>query len=245
MSDSESGAALPIGGAGPGFRWRSIRATFTLFATPQRGARTQRDPHEFRFHRRAEAVRRRRAQVRGGQPRERVRSRVPTIRGFPFDVAALMSRQGLLGITIPEADGGQGGTLMDAVIAIEQVALACPRSADVVQSGSFGPIRTFAEYAAPALKAKYLPALLAGRAVMSLGMSEPRGRLRGDRPRHHGADRRRPRRHQRHQGVLDLQRRRRRVPDLCAVRPGRARHRLGDRRARHARASASARRRAS
>jgi alkylation response protein AidB-like acyl-CoA dehydrogenase len=93
--------------------------------------------------------------------------------GFPFDVAALMSRQGLLGITIPEADGGQGGTLMDAVIAIEQVASACPRSADVVQSGSFGPIRTFAEYASPVLKAKYLPALLAGRTVMSLGMSEP------------------------------------------------------------------------
>jgi alkylation response protein AidB-like acyl-CoA dehydrogenase len=93
--------------------------------------------------------------------------------GFPFDVAALMSRQGLLGITLPEADGGQGGTLMDAVIAIEQVVAACPRSADVVQSGSFGPIRTFAEYACPALKAKYLPALLEGRAVMSLGMSEP------------------------------------------------------------------------
>src|ERR1700750_2313024 len=73
---------------------------------------------------------------------------------FPFDVAALMSRQGLLGITLPEADGGQGGTLMDAVIAIEQVASACPRSADVVQSGSFGPIRTFGEYASPALHAK-------------------------------------------------------------------------------------------
>ena len=92
---------------------------------------------------------------------------------FPFDVAQLMARAGLMGITLPEADGGQGGSLMDAVIAIEQVALVCPRSADVVQSGSFGPIRTFAEYAAPALKAKYLPDLLAGRVVMSLGMSEP------------------------------------------------------------------------
>ena len=35
---------------------------------------------------------------------------------------------------------------MDAVIAIEQVAAECPRSADVVQFGNFGPIRTFAEY---------------------------------------------------------------------------------------------------
>src|SRR5512133_3908773 len=65
---------------------------------------------------------------------------------FQFDVAKLMIQQGLMGITIPEADGGQGGSLMDAVIAIEQVAAVCPRSADVVQFGNFGPIRTFAEY---------------------------------------------------------------------------------------------------
>jgi alkylation response protein AidB-like acyl-CoA dehydrogenase len=92
---------------------------------------------------------------------------------FPFDVAQRMSRQGLMGITLPETKGGQGGSLMDAVIAIEQVAAACPRSADVVQSGSFGPIRTFAEYASPALRERYLPDLLAGRTVISLGMSEP------------------------------------------------------------------------
>jgi len=35
---------------------------------------------------------------------------------FPFDVAQLAAQQGLLGITIPEKDGGQGGTLMDAVL---------------------------------------------------------------------------------------------------------------------------------
>jgi len=92
---------------------------------------------------------------------------------FPFDVAKLMSEQGLMGITIPEKDGGIGGTLMDAVIAIEQVALVCPRSADVVQFGNFGPIRTFAEYATPAQKQRWLPALLSGGAVISLGMSEP------------------------------------------------------------------------
>lgn len=92
---------------------------------------------------------------------------------FPFDVAKLMSAQGLMGITIPEKDGGVGGTLMDAVIAIEQVALVCPRSADVVQFGNFGPIRTFAEYATPEQKQKWLPALLSGGAVMSLGMTEP------------------------------------------------------------------------
>lgn len=93
--------------------------------------------------------------------------------GFPFDVAALMAQQGLLGITMPVEDGGQGGTMLDAVIAIEQVAAACPRSADVVQAGNFGPIRTFAEYASPEQKERFLPDLLAGRSVISLGMSEP------------------------------------------------------------------------
>jgi alkylation response protein AidB-like acyl-CoA dehydrogenase len=93
--------------------------------------------------------------------------------GFPYDVAQLMAKQGLLGITLPQSDGGQGGTLMDAVIAIEQVAAVCPRSADVVQFGNFGPIRVFAEYGTPAQKARWLGDLLAGRMVMSLGMTEP------------------------------------------------------------------------
>jgi alkylation response protein AidB-like acyl-CoA dehydrogenase len=93
--------------------------------------------------------------------------------GFPYDVAKLMAKQGLMGISLPEHDGGQGGTLMDAVIAIEQVAAVCPRSADVVQFGNFGPIRTFAEYGTEAQKKRWLGDLLAGRMVMSLGMTEP------------------------------------------------------------------------
>ena len=92
--------------------------------------------------------------------------------GFPFDVAQLMAKQGLMGITLPQEDGGQGGTLMDAVIAIEQIAAECPRSADVVQFGNFGPIRTFAEYGTPAQKTRWLADLLSGRLVMSLGMTE-------------------------------------------------------------------------
>jgi alkylation response protein AidB-like acyl-CoA dehydrogenase len=92
---------------------------------------------------------------------------------FPYDVAQLMAKQGLMGISLPQSDGGQGGTLMDAVIAIEQVAAVCPRSADVVQFGNFGPIRTFAEYGTAAQKKRWLGDLLAGRMVMSLGMTEP------------------------------------------------------------------------
>ena len=92
---------------------------------------------------------------------------------FPKDIARLFAKNGLMGIPIPEKDGGQGGELMDAVIAIEQVALVCPRSADVIQSGSFGPLRTFAEYASSFQKEKYLTKLLNGQIVIALGMTEP------------------------------------------------------------------------
>ena len=92
---------------------------------------------------------------------------------FPKDIAMLFSKNGLMGITLPEKDGGQGGKLMDAVLAIEQVALICPRSADVIQAGSFGPIRTFAEYATDYQKEKYLKKLLNGEMVIGLGMTEP------------------------------------------------------------------------
>jgi alkylation response protein AidB-like acyl-CoA dehydrogenase len=93
--------------------------------------------------------------------------------GYPWDVARLMAKQGLLGITLPQADGGQGGSLMDAVIAIETVASVCPRSADVVQAGNFGPIRVLAEYGSASQKNHFLRRLLSGDAVISVGMTEP------------------------------------------------------------------------
>jgi alkylation response protein AidB-like acyl-CoA dehydrogenase len=92
---------------------------------------------------------------------------------YPWDAARRLAEQGLLGIAFPEEDGGQGGTLMHAVIAIQEVALVCPKSADIVQAGNFGPIRTFVEYASAEQKARFLPDLLAGKKLIALGMTEP------------------------------------------------------------------------
>ncbi|SNQ49531.1 Acyl-CoA dehydrogenase [Frankia canadensis] len=92
--------------------------------------------------------------------------------GYDWQVAGLLAEQGLIGLTVPEADGGQGASLLDAVVAIQEVGQVCPRSADVVQAGNFGPLRTFAEYASAEQKARWLPDLLAGRTLIGLGMSE-------------------------------------------------------------------------
>jgi alkylation response protein AidB-like acyl-CoA dehydrogenase len=91
----------------------------------------------------------------------------------PWDVARLMAEQGLMGITMKEEDGGQGGSLMDAIIAIETIASVCPRSADVIQAGNFGPVRVLAEYGTQDQKDRYLRKILAGESVITVGMTEP------------------------------------------------------------------------
>jgi alkylation response protein AidB-like acyl-CoA dehydrogenase len=92
---------------------------------------------------------------------------------YPWDVAQLMAQQGLLGITASEESGGVGGTLMDAVIAIQEIARFCPRSADVVQAGNFGAIRVLMQYATPEQRERYLVPLLEGRGLISVAMTEP------------------------------------------------------------------------
>jgi len=92
---------------------------------------------------------------------------------YPWDIAEKFAKMGLLGITIPEADGGIGGGLVNAILAIQAVAEVCPRSGDVIQAANFGPVRTFAEFANSEQKERFLGRVLAGKSLISLGMTEP------------------------------------------------------------------------
>ena len=92
---------------------------------------------------------------------------------FPFDVARLFAENGLMGVTIPEESGGVGGTLFDAVLAIEQIALVCPRSADLVQEGNFGAIRVLARFATADQKKRFLAPVLRGEEIIAVAMTEP------------------------------------------------------------------------
>ncbi|GAA4332472.1 acyl-CoA dehydrogenase [Pigmentiphaga soli] len=92
---------------------------------------------------------------------------------FPHSLAEKMAAAGLLGITIPQEHGGLGGTLMDAVLAIESIARFCPRSADVIQEGNFGAVRVLAQFSDDDQKARYLAPVLAGREIIAVAMTEP------------------------------------------------------------------------
>ncbi|WP_156679282.1 acyl-CoA dehydrogenase family protein [Sphingomonas profundi] len=92
---------------------------------------------------------------------------------YPWQIARAMAEAGLIGITTDEVDGGVGGALMDAVIAIQEIAMVCPRSADVIQAGNFGAIRVLAQYGTPEQKERLLKPLLAGKALIAVAMTEP------------------------------------------------------------------------
>ena len=92
---------------------------------------------------------------------------------FPRDVAKQMAGAGLLGITVAEEDGGTGGQLMDAVLAIEQVARHCPRSADVIAEGNFGAVRVLARFGTAEQKRRVLAPVLRGEQVLVVAMTEP------------------------------------------------------------------------
>tara|TARA_R110002111_G_scaffold808_2_gene6006 strand:- start:376 stop:1539 length:1164 start_codon:yes stop_codon:yes gene_type:complete len=91
---------------------------------------------------------------------------------FPADLWTEMGDLGLLGITVPEADGGADMGYLAHVIAVEEIARA---SASV--SLSYGAhsnlcVNQIALNGTAEQKAKYLPGLISGEHVGALAMSE-------------------------------------------------------------------------
>lgn len=93
--------------------------------------------------------------------------------GFAWASARTLAANGFTGITIREEDGGQGGSLMDAVLVMEAISKVCPNSGDAVQATNFGAIRQVAEFGSDRVKEDVLPGLLRGDSLIGAGMSEP------------------------------------------------------------------------
>lgn len=92
---------------------------------------------------------------------------------IPWENAKILAEHGLMGMTLPEEDGGQGASLIDAIIVMEEIAKVCPNTADMFQVGNFGAIRQLAAYGSKELKARTLPHILRGEKLISVAMTEP------------------------------------------------------------------------
>ena len=91
---------------------------------------------------------------------------------FPSELWREMGALGLLGITVPEADGGAGMGYLAHTVAVEEIARASASVALSYGAHSNLCVNQIALNGTPEQKARYLPGLIDGSQVGALAMSE-------------------------------------------------------------------------
>ncbi|HSB41308.1 MAG TPA: acyl-CoA dehydrogenase family protein, partial [Methylomirabilota bacterium] len=92
---------------------------------------------------------------------------------FPWENVPLLRDAGLLGLALPEAYGGAGGTVLDLALVMEELARCCVATAFIVgQQNGFGA-KAIALFGTDAQRARHLPAITRGDRLVAWAMSEP------------------------------------------------------------------------
>ncbi|MBV0896128.1 acyl-CoA dehydrogenase family protein [Microbacterium sp. NC79] len=92
---------------------------------------------------------------------------------FPFRSLDAVKDAGLLDLCIPEEYGGQGKSLLEGCIVVEELARVCLSSAMAVQPYLNGPWRAIHELGSDEMRARLLPGVADGSRHFAIGMSEP------------------------------------------------------------------------
>ncbi|MCS6922654.1 MAG: acyl-CoA dehydrogenase family protein, partial [Elioraea sp.] len=86
---------------------------------------------------------------------ERIAPRAAAIdasEAYPWDHVADLKEAGFLGMTIPPAWGGQGASIFDAVLVIEEMAAACAAAGRITVEANMGAIGAIMAYGTPEQK---------------------------------------------------------------------------------------------
>lgn len=81
---------------------------------------------------------------------------------YPWDIVQALRKAGFIGMTIPESEGGQGKTFLDAVLVIEEMAKFCTVSARIVVETNMGALSTVMQYGTPKQKQLAAELVLSG-----------------------------------------------------------------------------------
>ena len=92
---------------------------------------------------------------------------------FPYDVVRQMAEMGLFGLPFPEYVGGMGGDYFALCLVLEELAKVDQSVAMTLEAGvSLGAMPVF-RFGTDEQKARFLPDLVAGRALGAFGLTEP------------------------------------------------------------------------
>jgi butyryl-CoA dehydrogenase len=92
---------------------------------------------------------------------------------FPVEVVRQMGELGLFGLTAPEEYGGAGGDFTSLCIAIEELGRVDQSMGITLEAGVGLGINPILTYGSDEQKDKWLPDLVAGRALAGFGLTEP------------------------------------------------------------------------
>lgn len=92
---------------------------------------------------------------------------------FPYDVVRQMGEMGLFGLPISEEFGGMGGDYMALCVALEELARADQSVAITLEAGVSLGIMPIYRFGTQEQKEKWLPDLVAGKALAGFGLTEP------------------------------------------------------------------------
>lgn len=81
---------------------------------------------------------------------------------YPWAMVARMAQAGFMGLTIPRAYGGQGGSYLDAALAVEAFSAACAVCGRIVVEANMGAVGAIMTYGTEAQKHQAAAAVLSG-----------------------------------------------------------------------------------